>query len=59
MKLWKHHLLNLGYFVHAHDYNAVEVWSVEFMIASSSTLNFIAAVITESITSVFIIMGPI
>ena len=37
----------------------VEIWSVEFMIASSSTLNFIAAAITESITFVFIVTGLI
>ena len=45
--------------MHTHNSNAVEVWPVEFMIASSLTLNFIAAVITESSTFVFIIMGPI
>ena len=45
--------------MHTHNYNAVEVLPVEFMIASSSTQNFIAAVITECSTFVFIIMGPI
>ena len=59
MKLWNHPILNLGYFVHTHNYNAVVVRPVEFMIASSWKLNFIAAGITESSTFVFIIMGPI
>ena len=46
MKLSNHPLLNLGYFVHTNNPNGVVVCSVEFMIASSSTVNFIAAVIT-------------
>ena len=59
MKLSNHPLLNLGYFVHTNNSNGVVVWSIEFIIDSYSTLKFITAVITESSTFVFIIMGPI